>query len=257
MRTLVLYERVGHEGRRPSPFSWRTRYALTHKGVTVEYRATRFADVQAIEHLSGQPLVPVLVDGPRVIHDSWNIALYLEEQFPERASLFGSPSAIGAARLINVWSDLTLNPLVRRLIYADFIWCLDAGDRHYFRSSRERDLGCSLEEACADRPKWCAAFEGAIAPLERTLTDQPHLGGAAPAYVDYVVFSVFQWARLGSAQDILRHGDRGSCMARAHDRFVRRSRGQISGLSIGTQWSGRSVSVRRAFMPHDQIPIRF
>ena len=25
---LIFFERVGHEGRRPSPFSWRIRYAL-------------------------------------------------------------------------------------------------------------------------------------------------------------------------------------------------------------------------------------
>jgi glutathione S-transferase len=37
---LILYERIGHEGRRPSPFSWRIRYALTHKGVDVEYIPT-------------------------------------------------------------------------------------------------------------------------------------------------------------------------------------------------------------------------
>ena len=29
------------------------------------------------------------------------------------------------------------------------------------------------------------------------------LAGDAPAYVDYVVFSVFQWARIGSPRDVL------------------------------------------------------
>jgi hypothetical protein len=31
--SLVMYERLGHDDRRPSPFSWRIRYALAHKGV--------------------------------------------------------------------------------------------------------------------------------------------------------------------------------------------------------------------------------
>ena len=43
----------------------------------------------------------------------------------------------------------------------------------------------------------------ACAPLERTLSEQPFLAGQAPAYVDYVVFSVFQWARIGSPRDVL------------------------------------------------------
>jgi glutathione S-transferase len=92
---------------------------------------------------------------------------------------------------------------MRRLIYADFIWCLDEGDRKYFRTSRERDLGCTLEEACADRPTWLAALATAITPLERALNEQPYVGGAAPYYCDYIVFSVFQWARLGSPKDVL------------------------------------------------------
>ena len=40
---LIFYERVGHEGRRPSPFSWRIRYALAHKGLDFEVRPVRFA----------------------------------------------------------------------------------------------------------------------------------------------------------------------------------------------------------------------
>ena len=75
--SLVMYERVGHDGRRPSPFSWRIRYALAHKGVSVEFRLARFADVETIRGLSGQHIVPILCDGDRVIHDSWNIACYL------------------------------------------------------------------------------------------------------------------------------------------------------------------------------------
>ena len=48
---LVFYERVGHEGRRPSPYSWRIRYALSHKGLDFEVRPVRFADVNVIRGL--------------------------------------------------------------------------------------------------------------------------------------------------------------------------------------------------------------
>jgi glutathione S-transferase len=219
---LIMYERVGYQGRRPSPFSWRIRYALAHKQVPVEYRPTRFLDVAAIEQLSGQRFVPILVDGDRVIHDSWNIARYLEERFPDQPSLFGGVAAIGAARLINRWSDLTLNPLMRRLIYADFIWCLDEEDRNYFRTSRELDLACTLEEACADRPTWLAALAAAVTPLEQVLDEQPYIGGAGPNYCDYIVFSVFQWARLGSPHDVL-----------PQDSAVRRWRQRMIGLFDG------------------------
>ena len=38
--SLIFYERVGYEGRRPSPFSWRIRYALAHKGVDFDVLIT-------------------------------------------------------------------------------------------------------------------------------------------------------------------------------------------------------------------------
>jgi len=35
------------------------------------------------------------------------------------------------------------------------------------------------------------------------LSEQAFIAGAAPAYVDYIVFSVFQWARVGAPRDVL------------------------------------------------------
>ena len=112
----------------------------------------------------------------------------------------------GLARLVNHWSDNTLGAAIRRLIAADFILCLDPGDRAYYRSSREAAFGSTLEEYCADRPRWLAEFAAVIAPLERTLAEQAYFTGAAPGYADYIVFSVFQYARLGCPDEFLDEG---------------------------------------------------
>jgi glutathione S-transferase len=204
--TLIMYERIGLQERRPSPFSWRVRYALAHKGVAVEYRPVRFADVGTIRALSGQDKVPIVVDGDRVIHDSWTIAVHLETHFPEQPSLFGGAVGRGLARHINLWSDGTLSPAIRRLISADFIDCLAPEDRAYFRRSREAQFGCTLEAYCADRERWLGEFEAVVAPLEQTLSEQAYVSGAAPGYADYLLFSVFQYARLGSPLELLRAG---------------------------------------------------
>ena len=57
---LVFHERVGLDGRRISPFSWRIRYALAHKGLEPDVVPTRFADVERIRALSGQHFVPII-----------------------------------------------------------------------------------------------------------------------------------------------------------------------------------------------------
>jgi glutathione S-transferase len=45
-----------------------------------------------------------------------------------------------------------------------------------------------------------------IAPLERTLAEQAYLTGTSPGYADYIVFSVFQYARLGCLDEFLDEG---------------------------------------------------
>jgi glutathione S-transferase len=175
-----------------------SRGTIAHKGVPVEYRWVRFADVETIRALSGKDKVPILMDGDHIIHDSWNIVVHLETRFPDHPSLFGGEVGRGLARYVNLWSDTTLGPAIRRLISADFIYCLAPEDRAYFRRSREAQFGCSLEEYCADRDWWLDEFEAVITPLERTLSEQDYVAGGNPSYADYLLLSVFEYARLGS-----------------------------------------------------------
>jgi glutathione S-transferase len=68
------------------PFSTnveRIALALAHKGVAVEYVDVDDADRSPVLAVSGQELVPVLVDGDVVLSDSPVILDYLEERFPE------------------------------------------------------------------------------------------------------------------------------------------------------------------------------
>jgi glutathione S-transferase len=70
------------------PFSTnveRVSLALAHKGIEVEWVDIDPTDRSEVERVSGQPLVPVLVDGERVIADSTVIIRYLEELQPEPA----------------------------------------------------------------------------------------------------------------------------------------------------------------------------
>jgi len=203
---LIFHERVGLGGRRISPFSWRIRYAFAHKGLQPTVVPTRFADVERIRGLSGQHFVPIIEHDEKVIHDSWTIACYLEDHFPNAPPLFGGAIGRGVTRLVNIWSDTVLGAAMRQQIYADFIRCIDPGDRDYFRRSREAQLGVTLERYSADRDTALPAFLTVCAPLQRTLAEQPFLAGEAPAYVDYIIFSVFQWARIGSPRDVLPEG---------------------------------------------------
>ena len=118
---LELYDLAGaEEDRRFSPFCWRARLALAHKGLEAKTIAWRFTEKDRIAP-SGQGRVPVLVDDGRWIADSWAIANHLEDAYPERPSLFGGGASRALSRFYNNWTDAVLQPALIRLTLLD-IW---------------------------------------------------------------------------------------------------------------------------------------
>lgn len=196
MRTL--YDLAGaQDDRRFSPYCWRTKFALAHKRLAVDTVPWRFTDKEAIA-FSGQGRVPVLVDEGRVIVDSWTIATYLEETYPQHPSLFGAPAAIAVTRFINAWTDAVVSPAIVRMILTDVFAHLHEKDKAHFRTTREERFGRALEEVSADRQTQVVAFRKMLEPLRTVLGRQPYLAGEAPLYADYIVFGQFQWARCVS-----------------------------------------------------------
>jgi glutathione S-transferase len=205
--TLKLYELVGTDAARPfSPFCWRTRMALAHKGLAADSIPWRFTEKAAIAP-PGSEKVPVLLHGEKPVVDSWGIANYLEDAFPDRSSLFGGEGGRAVMRMLNWWGDITVVGGIFPLVVADIPTHLAANDAAYFRASREARLGKPLEEVAAVRDKGVVNFRKSLDPLRLTLKTQPYLGGAAPNYADYIVFGGFQWARVVSPFKLLEADD--------------------------------------------------
>jgi glutathione S-transferase len=204
---LKLFELVGTDAARPfSPYCWRTRMALAHKGLGVESIPWCFAEKQAIAPHHSEK-VPVLIDGETSVADSWAIANYLEDNYPERPSLFGGEGGRAMGRMINWWGDVTVVGGLFPLIVADIPAHLKPVDAAYFRRSREARFGKPLEEIVAARDTSVGGFRRALDPLRLTLRTQPFLGGEAPNYADYIVFGAFQWARVVSPFRLLADND--------------------------------------------------
>jgi glutathione S-transferase len=69
-----------------APFSTnveRVALALAHKGLEVESIVISYEDRSAVVEVSGQGLVPVLVDGDEVVADSTRILRHLEARWPD------------------------------------------------------------------------------------------------------------------------------------------------------------------------------
>jgi glutathione S-transferase len=203
---LTLYELGGLQDRRYSQFSWRTRLALAHKGLAVEYRPVRVSDKAAIA-FSGQKNVPILVDGDTTVVDSWRIAEYLEETYADRPSLFGGAVGLGLARFVNAWVDRQVILAAVPLVVCDVVDCVDTEDAAHLRAYMEKAFRTTFEAMREQRAERKPAFKRLLDPARAALKAQPFLSGAAPAYPDYILFSVFQWARIIGTFELLEEDD--------------------------------------------------
>jgi glutathione S-transferase len=193
---ITMYDLAGVEAdRRFSPFCWRTKMALAHKGLEVETIPWRFSDKDKLP-APNDGRVPVIVDDGRVIHDSSAISDYLEERYADRPSLFPGAAARGLSKFVQNWTETVLGAGLFRFVLLDIWKHIGPKDQEYFRRSREaRFGGTRLEDVVKDREDRLPAFRASLDPLRRTVERQAFVCGDAPAYADYIVFGSFQWAR--------------------------------------------------------------
>lgn len=207
MSARKLYDLAGADpDLRFSPFCWRTKLALAHKGLTAETIPWRFTEKQEIA-FSGQKSVPVLVDGEKIVSDSQAIAEYLEAAYPDAPSLFGGPHAKALTVFIRRWTEGALQAALVNILVPDIFSLLHPKDQAYFRESREAKLGTTIEALASGRGRYLPAFQAVLGPLRHTLKGQDFLAGDSPLYADHIVFGALQWARKTSSTPLLEAED--------------------------------------------------
>jgi glutathione S-transferase len=190
---IRLYELVLENGCCMSPYVWRVKYALAHKGLTSESIAVGFTEIPKV--LDGRfKTVPVIQDGGETVGDSWAIADYLDRAYLERP-LFSSPQERSMVRFFDSWFSASVMPPMFGMFALDIHDSARPEDRGYFRQSREVQLGGrTLEAFTADREAKVPALRTALRPLRTTLAQTPFLGGESPNYADYIALGGFLWA---------------------------------------------------------------
>ncbi|MDB5414584.1 MAG: ligE [Rubritepida sp.] len=200
-----LFELCGTDAeRRFSPYCWRSRMALAHKGLDAEVVPWRFTQNDALAFANSKT-VPVLVDGDQVVPDSWDIAEHLDRAYPDRPALFrGTPASL---RFIASWADRALHAGIAKLIVSDIPALLGEDERAYFLQSREKRFGMPLAQVTADREARLPEFRASLQPLRAVLMQQAFMGGDEPDYADYIIFGAFMWARVVSPIQLLEGSD--------------------------------------------------
>jgi glutathione S-transferase len=202
-----LYELVLEDGRSASPFVWRIRYALAHKGIAFESRHLGFTEIP--KTFGGRfKTVPILEHGDHTLSESWDIAEYLDHAFPDRPLLFGSPQELALARFIDAWFIPEVMRKMFRVYVKDVHDAARPEDRPYFRESREKIMkGQTLESFTADRASHLPEIRSALTPMRIHLEKFPFLGGNTPNFADYIALGGFYWVASVSTLPLLARDD--------------------------------------------------
>ncbi|AXV14905.1 beta-aryl ether-cleaving protein [Neorhizobium sp. SOG26] len=205
--TRILYSLCGADESRPfSPHCWKVVLALHHKGLDFVERPSPFTKISEIEGGFSRT-VPILRDGNELIRDSFTIALYLEDTYPDRPTLFGGEGGRALSRFVERFTQTVVHPAISQFALPDIHDMLGETDQVYFRASREKMMGKSLEEIRADRDAAVGSFAAKLDPVRHTFRYQPYLGGEGPLFADYILFGALQWMRITTGAQVLTHDD--------------------------------------------------
>lgn len=189
-----------------SPYCWRVKLALKHKGLDFNTVPWRFQEKERLAFAYPDGAVPRTVpvlqepDGT-VVTDSLAIFAHLDRVYPEQP-LLGDAMASARLTFIRYWSEALVAPAIMRIILMDLFAILGPEDQEYFRKSREARLGKTLEDFC-DPEVGQTQLAKALAPLRLSLGEQPYLDGAQPAAADYLAFATFMWPYVATGNALL------------------------------------------------------
>jgi len=189
---ITLYDLQLASGCTISPFVWATKYALKHKGFEIESVPGGFTGI--LERTGGRSeRLPVIVDDGKWVLDSWLIAEYLDERYPERPPLFSGASMKLLTKFLEGWLWTTaIRPWFGCYI-KDYRDLSLPQDHEYVTRSRENMLGRKLEEVVVGREDRLPLVPPTLDPLRQLLRESEWLGGTRPNYADYRALSVFLW----------------------------------------------------------------
>jgi glutathione S-transferase len=137
----------------------------------------------------------VIIDDGQWLRESWDIAEYLDAQYPDRPMLFSGDSMKALTKLTEGWLWATAVRPWFSCYILDYHNLSLPQDQAYVRQSRETLFlqGRKLEDVQAGREERLPLVPPQLEPLRQVLKKTAWLGGDQPNYADYRVLAVFLW----------------------------------------------------------------
>ncbi len=182
-----------------SPPCWMVKFALLHKGVSFETVPLRFTEKENYPDPE-YGLMPVLDDNGKMIKDSAAIVAHLDQAYPENP-IFVSDGEKAAHGFYTAFAGAHLFSSLAPMLFWRIEKTLTPKDAAYFRESREKRLGVTLEEFAAN-PDLRENMEGALKVLSAAVENNAYFGGDAPNLSDYFFAGAFMWQRTITTEEL-------------------------------------------------------
>lgn len=192
--SLLLYEHVAENGQIIDPYSWRIRLALAHMNIevkTIPISLFKFREFFIKENLTKLPMV---VDGDRKIATSWEVANYLERNFPEAPTLFGGEVGAHLAKFVHSWVEKNLLKHLYALIGDRIYELLAINDRPLFEAFLRNEFNLRQDLLGYQKEEKLLKFRKSLDPFRLVMLDHPFLSGELPAYGDFIFYGPLKWA---------------------------------------------------------------
>lgn len=193
MATIKLYELVARDNLYWSPNSWKTRMCLNLKKISYESVALGIVQVKKIlpDIVKKDVMVtPVIDDNGIVIEDSFEIAKYLENKYPN-LSIFHNNIALH--NTIYNWLEPKFSLALIKLVIPDLCKAFNDEDREYFIITRTQFLGDLNMFSYSDNME---IVQETLTIVLKTLENNKFISGEKIGWADIVLASWLLSAKL-------------------------------------------------------------
>jgi glutathione S-transferase len=190
---IQLFDLQLASGATLSPFVWRVKYALKHKGFDIDIIPGGFTDI--VKRTGGRSeRVPVIIDDGEWVFDSWEIAEYLDRKYPDRPMLFDGETMRGLTKFVDNWLWRTGTAPWFGCYIGDYRDLSRPEDQPYVTESRQAFVGGQkLEDVQRGREDRLPLVPPLLEPFRALLRESPWLGGSKPNFADYTALAAFLW----------------------------------------------------------------
>ena len=187
---ITFYDLALASGATISPFVWPTKYAIKHKGFDLDVVPGGFTGI--MERTGGvTERLPAIQDDGKWVLDSWLIAEYLDETYPDRPALIPHKSVKALTQALEGWLwGAAISPWMTCFIkqYRDRSL---PQDHDYVTTSREAFFGRKIEDIIVGREERIPLVPPTLQILRNALAENKWFGGDEPNYADYRLLAVF------------------------------------------------------------------